>query len=89
MYKVSFSRKAKKQFLKLDRYTRIMIEHWIIKNIQNCEDPFQHGKELKGDLKGIWRYRVGDYRLLAEIHEDELVILVINVGHRRDIYDRK
>ena len=45
-----------------------------------------HGKGLTANRSGQWRYRVGDYRLLAEIQDDKVLILVLNVGHRRDIY---
>ena len=49
-------------------------------------DPRLHGKALKGNLKGIWRYRVGDYRLFASIEEDIITISIFEIGHRRDIY---
>ena len=50
-------------------------------------DPRQLGKPLKGELGEFWRYRVGDYRILCEIRDDELVILAATIGHRREVYD--
>ena len=50
-------------------------------------DPRRFGKALKANLAGLWRYRVGDYRVLCELRDNELVVLVIAVGHRRDVYD--
>ncbi|WJV56004.1 type II toxin-antitoxin system RelE/ParE family toxin [Prodigiosinella aquatilis] len=50
-------------------------------------DPRQSGKSLKGDLCEFWRYRVGDYRILCEIRNDELVILAATIGHWREVYD--
>ncbi|MCD7894075.1 MAG: type II toxin-antitoxin system RelE/ParE family toxin [Erysipelotrichaceae bacterium] len=85
-YEVEFSKTALKQLKKMDKYTRTMIVNWVEKNLQNCENPYFSEKSLKGNLKGQWRYRVGDYRILCEIKDDKLIILVINVGHRREVY---
>ena len=73
----------------MDQPTRKLIYAWIDKNLQNCENPRVHGKGLTSDRSGQWRYRIGDYRVLADIHDDKLLILVIELGHRREIYDRK
>ena len=54
-----------------------------------CEDQRLHGKALSGNRAGQWRYRVGDYRIIAIIHDNELVVLVVNVGHRREVYQLK
>ena len=51
------------------------------------DDPRQSGKSLKGELGEFWRYRVGDYRILCEIRDDDLVILAATIGHRRDVYE--
>lgn len=85
-YDVVFSKTALKQLKKMDNYTKLMLVNWIEKNLGNCEDPRILGKALKGNLKNQWRYRVGDYRILCEIEDDKLIILVINVDHRREIY---
>lgn len=50
------------------------------------QDPYQFGKPLKGDRSGIWRYRVGDYRILCQIENQALIVLVVAVGHRKNIY---
>lgn len=76
-----------KEFKKLDKYTMKMIKSWINKNLIGCENPCLHGKELTANRKGQWRYRIGDYRLICSIEENELVILALSVGHRRDIYE--
>lgn len=86
MFRVEFTEKALKALKKLDRYTALLITAWIRKNLEGCTNPRQHGKGLVGDKSGQWRYRVGDYRLLAEIQDDRIVILILNVGHRREIY---
>lgn len=75
-----------KEFKKLDRYTQRMIKAWIDKNLEGCSDPHSHGKGLTANRSGLWRYRIGDYRLICQIEDDRLVILALNIGHRRDIY---
>lgn len=56
--------------------------------IAKLEDPRSRGKALTGNLAGVWRYRVGDYRILCDINDGRLVILVVDVAHRREIYKR-
>lgn len=85
-FKVEFTDRAVKDLKKLDRYTAAMILGWVRKNLENCENPRAHGKGPTANRSGQWRYRVGDYRLLAEIEEDKIRILILNVGHRREIY---
>lgn len=71
-----------KQFRKLDRSVQVIVAKWIKKHLENCDDPKASGKALTANLKGYWRYRIGDYRLLVEIKEDELVIVAISIAHR-------
>ena len=56
--------------------------------IQALEDPRTVGKALTGELRGFWRYRIGDYRVICELIDDALIILAVEVGHRRDIYEK-
>lgn len=85
-YHVKTTPRFDKEFKKLDKYTQQMIKSWIGKNLQNCENPRAHGKGLTANKSGQWRYRIGDYRLLCLIQDQELIILALTVGHRRDIY---
>ena len=86
-YTVRFTEKAKKDLKKLDKHTASLILGWVRKNLEGCENPRAHGKALTANRSGQWRYRIGDYRLLAEIEDEVVTILVLNVGHRRDIYN--
>lgn len=86
-YSVEYTLQAIKQLEKMDKHTRKLIYAWIDKNLQGCDNPRSKGKGLTANRSGEWRYRVGDYRLLTEIQDDKIVILVVSVGHRRDIYD--
>ena len=86
-YKVLFTDKAKRQLLKLDKQVSALIVGWIEKNIEGCENPRLHGKGLLGNKSGQWRYRIGDYRIVCEIRDNEVVVIVLEVGHRKNIYD--
>jgi mRNA interferase RelE/StbE len=85
---VEITPKAESYLKKLDRHTLIEIKEWIGKNLEGCEDPRRTGKALSGTDKGKWRYRIGDYRLIATIYDDRLLILLVGVGHRKNIYLR-
>ena len=85
-WEIRFSDEALKELKKLDRYTITLIDSWIAKHLENCDNPRAFGKPLSNNLKGSWRYRIGDYRLLCEIKDNILLILVIKLGHRRDVY---
>ena len=86
-YTVRYTDRAIKSLKKLDRSVLIMIKAWIEKNLVGTSDPRAHGKGLTSNRSGQWRYRVGSYRILAEIQDSDLIILVIEVGHRSAIYD--
>jgi len=85
---VSVSDVAERQLRKLDRPIQRRILDWLDDRIEACKNPRHFGEPLKGDLAGLWRYRVGDYRILCEIREQEVVVLVLSVGHRRQINQR-
>ena len=85
-YKVVFTDRAKKQLKKLDKYTASLIIGWIEKNIEGTDNPRQHGKGLVANKSGQWRYRIGDYRVICEIKEKEVIVLILEIGHRRETY---
>ena len=85
-YTVTFTKYALRQLKKMDKPTAALILGWIRKNLEGCENPRAHGKGLTANHSGQWRYRVGDYRIITEIQDDKVVILVLNIGHRRDVY---
>ena len=84
-WSIEFTKKAEKQFSKLDRQTQQHIVDYLDK-ILTQDDPRIFGKALVGELSGFWRYRVGKYRVICEIQEHRLVIEVISVGKRDSIY---
>ncbi len=86
-FSVKFTDQALKQLKKLDRHTAALIIGWLRKNIEGCLDPRRYGKGLTANRSGQWRYRIGDYRIIAEIQDENVIVLVIAIGHRRDIYE--
>lgn len=85
-FKVELSKAAKKDLKKLDIRTSTLIINWLRKNLEGCSNPRLHGKPLVCNHTGKWRYRVGDYRIIADILDDKIIILVLSVGHRREVY---
>ena len=86
-YRVEVTPRFEREFKKLDRYTQKKLKAWIDKNLNGCSDPRVHGKGLTANRSGQWRNRIGDYRLICLIEDNELVILALSVGHRREIYE--
>jgi len=87
-YRVAYTRQALKQLSKLDKHTQRLLTAWIGKNLQGCNDPRRQGKALSASLSSQWRYRVGNYRIITEIEDEKIIILVLTVGHRKDIYKK-
>lgn len=85
-YHVLFTPAAQNALKKMDRHTAALLLGWIRKNLEGCENPRQHGKGFTANHSGEWRYRVGDYRLIADIQDERVVILMLHIGHRREIY---
>jgi mRNA interferase RelE/StbE len=87
-WSVEIADTAERQLRKLDRPVRDRILNWLEDRIEGCKNPRHFGEALKGGHAGLWRYRVGDYRILCNILDDRLVVLAIAVGHRREVYRR-
>lgn len=77
---------ARRQLNKLDRSTAQTLLRYLNRLLQETENPRQRGKGMAANLAGLWRYRVGDYRLICDIQDDEMVVLVLQVAHRSEVY---
>jgi mRNA interferase RelE/StbE len=86
MYAVETTNDFEKQFKKLDRSVQVLVAKWVNKHLIETDKPRAYGKALIGNLSGYWRYRIGDYRLIVEINDRELVIIAIGIAHRSEIY---
>ena len=85
-WRIKISRTAEKQITRLNRNTQRLILRFLRDRIANAENPRQWGKPLHGEKQGLWRYRVGDYRLICDIQDEKITILILAVGHRKDVY---
>ena len=85
-WRVEFDADAARELRKLGPEPQRLILTYLRARIATAEDPRRFGRPLTADLKGLWRYRVGDYRIVAKIEADRLVVLVVTVGHRREVY---
>lgn len=85
-WKISFTKNAVKQLSKLDREVARLIVRFMEEKIVGSSDARRYGHALVGDQKGRWRYRIGDYRVLCELRDNELLVVVITLGHRKEIY---
>ena len=85
-WRVEISRTAEKQIRKLNRTAQESVVRFLRERVQAVDNPRQFGKPLHGDKGGLWRYRVGDYRLICDIQDERITVLVLRVGHRKDVY---
>jgi mRNA interferase RelE/StbE len=83
---IEYAESVRKSAEKLDPQMRSRIRSHLERRIASLDDPRSQGKALTGPLGGLWRYRVGDYRIVCKIQDKKLVILVVAIDHRRDIY---
>lgn len=84
---VEFDDAAAKELRRLDRQTQRSILRYLRERIATDEDPHRFGKPLSRQRVGLWRYRIRDYRVICNIEDDKLIVLVLSVGHRKDIYE--
>lgn len=85
-WQIEITRTAEKQIQKLDRVAQQSIVRFLRERLKTADNPRQWGKPLHGDKQGLWRYRVGEYRLICDIQDEKITILVLRVGHRKDVY---
>lgn len=85
-WKISFDKRAEKQFAKLEQDAQVQIAAYLRHRVAAQTDPRKLGKALRGEQKGYWRYRVGDYRVICDLRDGELLVLVLELGHRREVY---
>lgn len=85
MWSVEFDDAAAKELRKLDRQAQQEILRYLRERIATEEDPRRFGKPLARELAGLWRYRVRDYRVICNIEDDKLVVLVVRVAHSKDV----
>jgi len=85
-WKIEATPAAERQLRKLDRQTARRISQYLKALVADCSDPRQRGKALTANRVGLWRYRVGDYRVICDLQDGELLVLVLEIAHRREVY---
>ncbi len=86
VWAVEWDERAVKELKKLGSVAQQRIVHYLEQRVAQSPNPKQLGEALLGDRRGEWRYRVMDYRIICRIEEDKLVVLVLKVGHRKNVY---
>ena len=86
LWTIEITRTAEKQIKKLDAPSQKSIVRFLRERLKSAENPRQWGKPLHEERRRLWRYRVGDYRLICDIQDDRITVLVLEVAHRKDIY---
>lgn len=85
-WRVELSEQVRRQLKQLDPGQRTRIERFMIDRLATAEDPRRFGHSLQATLAGLWRYRIGDYRLICRIEDARCVVLALALGHRREVY---
>ena len=83
--RIQYTETARKQLEKLDKTIQKRILDYM-DEVGRLENPRSRGKALAENMRGLWRYRVGDYRVICEIQESRIIISVLKIGHRKNIY---
>jgi mRNA interferase RelE/StbE len=83
---IEYTQAADRQLRKLDKSSSRRIVDYLRNRVACLEDPRSIGKALRGPLGELWRYRVGDYRIICELLDKQLRVLVVRVGDRKDVY---
>jgi mRNA interferase RelE/StbE len=87
IWRVEFDERAARELRRLDKQAQRAILRYLRERIATDQDPRRFGKPLSRELTGLWRYRIGDYRVVCNIEDGQLLVLVVRVGHRRGVYE--
>ncbi|MDR0239380.1 MAG: type II toxin-antitoxin system RelE/ParE family toxin [Deltaproteobacteria bacterium] len=85
-WKIEYTETAQRQLAGIDRQAAKNITRYLDERVATDEDPRRFGDPLKKDLSGLWKYRVGAFRVIVAIQEDRIVVLVVRIGHRSNVY---
>lgn len=86
-WEIEFDEGAKKDLSKLDKPVASRLTNFLLKRVASLDDPREIGEALKGSRLGnFWKYRVGDYRIICDIQDSRLLVLVLRIGNRRGVY---
>lgn len=83
---INYLKSVQKELKKTDKNGRERIREFLETKVAHLENPRDLGKPLKGNKSEFWRYRVGEYRIICSISDSSLTVLVVRIGHRKDVY---
>ncbi len=86
---IEYLETARRELKRLDKQTAKRIVDYMDTRIATADDPRRYGAALTGALSGSWRYRVGDYRVVCKIRDNVVCVLVLEIGHRREVYRKR
>lgn len=86
MWRIEYDEKAARELAKIDRQAAKYIKKYLDERIATDDDPRRFGEGLSENMAGLWKYRIGDFRVIAEIQEDRIVVLIVRIGNRSKIY---
>lgn len=87
IWKIEYAKSVQKSVRKLDRQTQNRLQKYLETRLAVADDPRSLGRALQGSqFQNLWRFRVGDYRIIAQIEDEGIRILVVRIGHRREVY---
>ena len=87
-WKIEFEQEAEKELARIDRQQAKQILKYLFERIATPEDPHRFGEALRFNLSGFWKYRIGNYRVICDIQDETVTVLVLRVGHRRKVYKK-
>lgn len=85
-WRIEFEAEAMKELARLDRQAQERIRRYLRERIASSDNPRDFGEPLRRNLAGLWKYRVGDYRVVVEIQDEAILVLVLRIGHRSKVY---
>ena len=88
IWRVEFDERARRELRRLDRRAQRIILRFFRERVATADDPRQRGRALRHDLKGLWRYRIGEYRAICKIEDQRITVLVLRLAHRKRVYHR-
>lgn len=88
-WRIEFDAQVEHDLKKIDREVQRRIMRYLGEKIATGKDPRRFGVPLRRELSGLWKYRLGDYRIICRIEDKKVVVFVIRIGHRKDIYKAK
>jgi len=88
VWKIEYLKSIQKEVRKIDRTSQKKIREYLENKVAKMDNPRDIGKALKGEMKELWRYRIGDYRAICEIQDKSITVLVIHIGHRKNVYKK-